>query len=174
MKKRLIWSILFTVPLFILSMAPMLGIEAFQIFHFKGAGLVQAALCVPVIVVNIKYIWKGVKNLARLSPSMESLIAIGTVASFIYSIYLLLRGESHHYYFESCAMILTLITLGKTLESGAKSKTGEAIKKLLPDAENGACRAEWRSRGNRNKKCGRKRYFTPQIGSIHSGGRSSN
>ena len=131
MKKRLIWSILFTVPLFILSMAPMLGIEAFQIFHFKGAGLVQAALCVPVIVVNIKYIWKGVKNLARLSPSMESLIAIGTVASFIYSIYLLLRGESHHYYFESCAMILTLITLGKTLESGAKSKTGEAIKKLL-------------------------------------------
>lgn len=131
MKKRLIWSIVFTVPLFILSMAPMLGVEAFQVFHFKGAGYVQAALCIPVIIVNIKYIWKGVKNLFRFHPSMESLIAIGTAASFLYSIYLLLRGGSHHYYFESCAMILTLITLGKTLEAGAKNKTGEAIKKLL-------------------------------------------
>ncbi len=131
MKRRLLWSLVFTIPLFILSMAPMTGIEAFQIFHFKGVGYVQAALCVPVILVNIKYIWKGVKNLARLSPSMESLIAIGTAASFLYSVYLLLGGGSHHYYFESCAMILTLITLGKTLEAGAKNKTGEAIKKLL-------------------------------------------
>ena len=131
MKKRLRWSLIFTVPLFILSMAPMLGIEAFQIFRFPGAGYVQAALCIPVILVNIKYIWKGVKNLIRFSPSMESLIAIGTAASFFYSVYLLFGANGHHYYFESCAMILTLVTLGKTLEAGAKNKTGEAIKRLL-------------------------------------------
>lgn len=128
MKKRLIWSIIFTVPLFIISMGPMVGIK---IFHFTGSEYVQAALCIPVIIVNIKYIWKGIRNLFRLSPSMESLIAIGTAASFFYSIYLLIDGGAHHYYFESCAMILTLITLGKTLEAGAKNRTGEAIKKLL-------------------------------------------
>ena len=131
MKKRLILSLIFTVPLFILSMGPMLGLEFLEFLNFNGVGYVQAALCIPVIIVNIKYILKGFKNLFKGRPSMESLIAIGTGASFVYSIVLLITGKGHHYYFESCAMILALVTLGKTLEAGAKNKTGEAIRRLL-------------------------------------------
>ena len=99
--------------------------------------LVQLALTIPVIVAGYKFYKIGYKNLFKLSPNMDSLIAIGTSAAVAYgffAIYKILNGETHyamHLYFESAVVILTLITLGKYLEAVSKGKTSEAIKKLM-------------------------------------------
>ena len=99
--------------------------------------LIQLILVIPVMIVGRKFFISGFKNLVRLSPNMDSLIAIGTSAAFLYGIYAIVKiagGDTHFsmdLYFESGATILTLITLGKYLEAKTKGKTSEAIKKLM-------------------------------------------
>ena len=138
MKKRLIWSVIFTVPLFYISMGHMINLP---LTDFSGNAMlfsiVQLLLTIPVVVINISFFTRGFKALFKLSPNMDSLIAIGSSAALIYSIYSMLTmpegsmPHDVHLYFESAAMILTLITLGKFLEARAKGKTSDAITKLI-------------------------------------------
>lgn len=100
-------------------------------------GLIQLVLTLPVVLTGYKFYQVGIKNLVRLSPNMDSLVAIGTLTAFLYSlfgIYQIANGDSNyamHLYFESAAVILTLITLGKYLEAVSKGKTSQAIKALM-------------------------------------------
>lgn len=139
---RFLLSLLFALPLLVISMGHMVGmplpaiIEPMQQpFNFA---LVQLLLTVPVMLIGYPFYRTGIKNLITLSPNMDSLIAVGTLAAFIYSLYslyLIKATGSHegamHLYFESAATILVLITLGKYLEARSKGKTSEAIKKLM-------------------------------------------
>lgn len=144
--KKLFWrfilSICFTLPLLVISMGHMVGMPLpaivdpmIQPLHFA---ILQLCLTVPVMVIGYKFYQVGIKNLIRLSPNMDSLIAVGTLAAFIYSLYATMQiaqtgdhSYAMHLYFESAATILTLITLGKYLEAQSKGKTSEAIKKLM-------------------------------------------
>ena len=138
---RFIFSLIFTVPLLIISMGHMVGMPLpSTIDPMKNPlnfALVQLVLTIPVMVAGYKFYKIGYKNLFKLSPNMDSLIAIGTSAAVAYglfAIYKILNGETHyamHLYFESAVVILTLITLGKYLEAVSKGKTSEAIKKLM-------------------------------------------
>ena len=138
---RFIVSACFAVPLLIISMGHMMGLHLPHIidpmsnpFNFA---LVQIILTIPVMIMGYKFYKIGIKNLFRLSPNMDSLIAVSTIAAFIYGIfgiYKIKTGETDyamHLYFESVAVILTLITLGKYLESVSKGKTSQAIKALI-------------------------------------------
>ncbi|MDO4177254.1 MAG: heavy metal translocating P-type ATPase, partial [Bacillota bacterium] len=116
MRKRLIVSLVFCVPLFILAMCQMTG--ALQLNRAYVIAI-EAALTVPIIAVNYKYYTVGFAMLARRSPNMDSLIAVGSAAAVVML------------YFESAGMILTLVTLGKFLEAIAKGRTTGAIEKLL-------------------------------------------
>jgi len=125
---RLIVSAFFAVPLMILAMTTM---------HDPGytIGLTQLLLVLPVLYVNIDYFTNGFKRIFLRAPNMDSLIAIGSGASVIYSVYGLYNAQTH-FYFESAAMILTLVTAGKFFEDRAKNKTMEAVSKLaslVPD-----------------------------------------
>lgn len=113
---RLILSLFFAVPLFILAMGPMWG---WQILTGTENTIAQLVLCLPVLAANRIYFIRGFKNLFALAPNMDSLIALSATASFIYQ------------YYDSAAMITTLITLGKFLESRAKNRTTNAITALL-------------------------------------------
>lgn len=149
MKQRLLLSALFTIPLFYISMGHMmgwplpsslLGMENAISFAFT-----QFLLLIPVVFINFKYYRMGFKTLFHGSPNMDSLIAIGSSAAIVYGIYAVYKigiGFGHgdmatvhsfmmDLYFESAGMILTLITLGKTLEARAKGKTSDAITKLM-------------------------------------------
>ena len=138
---RFIFSLIFTVLLLIISMGHMVGMPLPSIINpMKNPlnfALVQLVLTIPVMVAGYKFYKIGYKNLFKLSPNMDSLIAIGTSAAVAYglfAIYKILNGETHyamHLYFESAVVILTLITLGKYLEAVSKGKTSEAIKKLM-------------------------------------------
>ena len=138
---RFIFSLIFTVPLLIISMGHMVGMPLPSIINpMKNPlnfALVQLVLTIPVMVAGYKFYKIGYKNLFKLSPNMDSLIAIGTSAAVAYglfAIYKILNGETHyamHLYFESAVVILTLITLGKYLEAVSKGKTSEAIKRLM-------------------------------------------
>ena len=149
MKQRLILSALFTLPLFYVSMGHMmnwplpsflLGMENALVF-----AITQFLLLLPVLVINSKYFKVGFRSLFKGAPNMDSLIAIGSGAATVYGIYAIYKigiGMGHgdmdtvhtfmmDLYFESAGMILTLITLGKTLEARAKGKTSDAITKLM-------------------------------------------
>ncbi len=149
MKQRLLMSTVFTVPLFYISMGHMmnwpmpgflLGMENALVLAFT-----QFLLLLPVLLVNSRYFKTGFRNLLKGSPNMDSLIAIGSGAATVYGIYAIYKigiGMGHgdmelvhtfmmDLYFESAGMILTLITLGKTLEARAKGKTSDAITKLM-------------------------------------------
>ena len=138
---RLIFSLVFAVPLLTISMGHMVGMplpDAIEPHHSPmGFAVVQLALTVPVIVIGWKFFWDGFRNLVRLSPNMDSLIALGSTAALVYGFYAMYKigqGETEyamHLYFESCATILTLITLGKYLEARSKGKTDESVKKLM-------------------------------------------
>lgn len=139
--KRFIISAIFTVPLLIVAMGPMMGLTLPGIINPNtnavNFGLLQLILVIPAMVAGQRFFRVGFKTLFKGNPNMDSLIAIGTSASFLYSlysVYKILQGN-HHYahqmYFESAGVILTLITLGKYLESVTKGKTSEAIKKLM-------------------------------------------
>lgn len=149
MKFRLIVSLVCLVPLMYISMGHMWGWPFLNVFHGAENGitfaLTQMLLTLPIMYVNRKYYITGFKTLFHGAPNMDSLIAIGSGAAFVYGIiaiycigYGLGHGDkefAHSYmmnlYFESAAMILALITLGKFLESRAKGKTSQAIEKLI-------------------------------------------
>ena len=149
MKFRLIVSLVCLVPLMYISMGHMWGWPFLNVFHGAENGitfaLTQMLLMLPIMYVNRKYYITGFKTLFHGAPNMDSLIAIGSGAAFAYGIiaiycigYGLGHGDkefAHSYmmnlYFESAAMILALITLGKFLESRAKGKTSQAIEKLI-------------------------------------------
>ncbi|MEG2812529.1 MAG: heavy metal translocating P-type ATPase [Clostridium sp.] len=141
MGSRLILSLVLTIPLLIISMGHMVGmpLPSFldPMISPMNFGLIQLVLTTGVVVTGYKFYIVGIKNLFRLSPNMDTLIAIGTLAAYIYSlfgIYKIYLGDSTyamHLYFESAAVILTLITLGKYLEARAKGKTSQAIKSLM-------------------------------------------
>ena len=149
MLHRLIASLVFTVPLFYISMGDMFGwplpsaltgMENMMVY-----GLTLFVLLVPVVFINFKFFRVGFRALANRAPNMDSLIALGSGAATVYGIYALfnmafLMGHSdmaaaHHFamnlYFESAAMILMLITLGKYLEARAKGKTTSSLSKLM-------------------------------------------
>lgn len=138
---RFIVSLIFTVPLLIITMGHMLGMPLPHIIDSMmnplNFALIQVVLTVPVMIIGYKFYKVGLKNLFKLSPNMDSLIAISTLAAFIYGIFAIYKinlGETEyamHLYFESAAVILTLITLGKYLEAVSKGKTSQAIKALM-------------------------------------------
>lgn len=138
---RLVLSLLFAVPLLTVSMGHMIGMplpDLIEPHHNPmNFALAQLLLTVPVIVIGWKFFWDGFRNLFRLSPNMDSLIALGSTAALVYGFYAMYKiaqGETEyamHLYFESCATILTLITLGKYLEARSKGKTDESVKKLM-------------------------------------------
>lgn len=149
MKARLLWSFVFTLPLFYLSMGSMMDWPLPGVFlgpeHAMVNALTQLLLTVPVVAAGSPYFKTGFQSLFWASPNMDSLIAIGSGAAVLYSIYNtyqlawelgtgnMMAGDhaSMHLYFESAAMILTLVTLGKFFEAKAKGRTSDAITKLL-------------------------------------------
>ncbi|EDT75523.1 heavy metal translocating P-type ATPase [Clostridium butyricum] len=138
---RFIVSACFSIPLLIITMGHMIGMPLPNIIdpmnNSLNFAIIQVVLTLPVMIIGYKFYKVGLKNLFKLSPNMDSLIAISTLAAFIYGIfgiYKIKAGDSHyamHLYFESVAVILTLITLGKYLESVSKGKTSQAIKALM-------------------------------------------
>lgn len=138
---RFIISVILTVPLLIISMGHMVGMYLPSIIdpiiNPLNFALIQVVLTLPVMLVGYKFYKVGIKNLFKLSPNMDSLISIGTLAAFLYGIFAIVKikqGNSEyamHLYFESAAVILTLITLGKCLEAVSKGKTSQAIKALM-------------------------------------------
>ncbi|MDN5106180.1 heavy metal translocating P-type ATPase [Aliarcobacter butzleri] len=149
LKNRLIISFIFAIPLFYISMAHMLNWYLPHLFHgYSNAitfAFTQFLLALPIVFINIKYYKVGFKTLYKGSPNMDSLIAIGTSAAMIYGVFSIYKigyglgnndidmviQYSHDLYFESAAIVLTLITLGKFLEARAKENTSEAINKLI-------------------------------------------
>ncbi len=149
MKQRLVISFAFLIPLMYVSMGHMMGLPLPHWLHGSenavSFAFTQLLLTLPVVYVNRKYYQVGYKTLLRGSPNMDSLIAIGSTAALAYgvvAIYMIGYGLGHNQpevvsrysmdlYFESAAMILALITLGKFLETRSKGKTSEAITKLM-------------------------------------------
>lgn len=145
---RLIASVGFLAVLMYISMGHMMWgwpLPAFFADNHIAMGLVQLLLCVIIMVINQKFFISGFKGLIHRSPNMDTLVALGSGASFVYSVYALfamtdaqVKGNAelvmsymHEFYFESAAMILTLITVGKMLEAHSKGKTTNALKALL-------------------------------------------
>ena len=148
MKRRLLSSVLLLIPLMYFSMGHMMWgwpLPKFFEGNHIAMGLVQLLLTIAVMVINQKFFISGFKSLWHKAPNMDTLVALGSTASFIYSVYALfamtgaqVQGDMdavmsymHEFYFESAAMILTLITVGKMLESISKGKTTDALKSLM-------------------------------------------
>ena len=138
-KKHLIWSVVFLVPLFYLSMGHMMGLPLPQVLHMHSLLLacLQLALVIPILILNCNYFTVGFSRLVKLSPNMDSLVAVGAAAGLVYSLIemgLLAAGQVSgmpDLYFESAGMILTLVTVGKYLEERSRGKTTGAISALL-------------------------------------------
>ena len=148
MKNRLIWSSVFLVILMYFSMGySMWGwyVPKFLDGNYIAVGIIQLLLTLIIMFINRKFFINGFKGVINRSPNMDTLVALGSGASFVYSFYALfamtyaqMNGNTHHvmhlmheFYFESSAMILTLITVGKTLEAHSKGKTTNALKSLI-------------------------------------------
>ncbi len=141
LKRRFLLSVVFAVPLLYVSMGSMIGLplpNALSADHNPlWFALLQLILTVPVVAIGHRFYSVGFKALFRRQPNMDSLIAIGTSSAFLYGVFsviMIILGKheyAHNLYFESAAVILTLITLGKYLETLSKGKTSEAIKKLM-------------------------------------------
>ena len=148
LKKRLIWSVGFLLILMYFSMGHMMWnwpLPSFLEGNHVAMGLLQMLLTIIIIVINQKFFISGVKGLIHRAPNMDTLVALGAGAAFGYSTYALfamtgaqVRGDMdavmmymHEFYFESAAMILTLITVGKMLEARSKGKTTDALKGLM-------------------------------------------
>lgn len=139
--KRFVISAIFTIPLLYISMGHMIGLPIPAAVSPESNpvvfALAQLILVLPVIIAGYKFYTIGFNRLVRLEPNMDSLIAIGSGAAFLYGIFAAIKiilGDHeyiHHLYFESAGTIITLITLGKYLEAVSKGKTSEAIKKLM-------------------------------------------
>ncbi len=141
---KVLFSFIFSIPLLYIAMAPMIPQISLPYPDFLDPmlnvinfSIVQLILTIPVILIGYKFYIKGFKNLFLLRPNMDSLVAMGTSAAFIYSMYSTYRvinGDhmsGHNLYFESTAIIISLILLGKYLEMKSKGKTGEAVRKLI-------------------------------------------
>lgn len=138
---RLILSLIFAVPLLTITMGHMVGMPLPKIIdpmmNPLNFAIIQLVLTIPVMIIGYKFYYIGYKNLFKLSPNMDSLIAIGTSAAFIYSLYgtyKIYTGDGSYamsLYYEAAVTILALITLGKYLEAISKGKTSQAIKKLM-------------------------------------------
>ncbi len=150
MRTRLIVSIVFLIPLFYIGMGHMLGWPLPGVFtdhtHSMTLALTELVLLIPIVYVNDAYFINGFKSLAHGAPTMDALIAVGTTASIAWSLYAmfimadqLAAGQVHeammtgmdNLYFESAGTILSLVTVGKYLETRSKSKTGGAIEALI-------------------------------------------
>lgn len=141
LKMRLIYSLIFTVPLLLLAMSPMVGVVLPDFISPESRparfALLQLLLTVPVIITGVSFYSAGTRTLLRGNPSMDTLIAMGTAAAFFWSLYStfrIIKGDIHgvhQLYFESAATILTLITLGRYLEAVSKGRASDAIKKLM-------------------------------------------
>ncbi|OCL83023.1 heavy metal translocating P-type ATPase [Arcobacter porcinus] len=149
LKNRLIVSLIFAIPLFYIAMGHMLNWPLPSYFLGEKNAITfaftQFLLAIPIVFINIKYYKVGFKTLFKASPNMDSLIAIGTGAAMLYGVFAIykigfalgindlnmLQQYSMNLYFESAAIVLTLITFGKYLEARAKGKTSEAINKLM-------------------------------------------
>ena len=148
LKQRLIWSVGFLVVLMYFSMGHMMWgwpLPSFYDDNHVAMGLTQLLLTVAIMVINRKFFVSGFKSLWRRSPNMDTLVALGSAAAFVYSTYALfamtdaqvkgdMDGVMHYmmeFYFESAAMILTLITVGKMLEARSRGKTTDALKGLM-------------------------------------------
>ena len=148
MKRRLIASLCFLIPLMYFSMGHMMWnwpVPSFLEGNHVAMGLIQLLLTTAVMVINQKFFISGFKGLIHRAPNMDTLVALGAGASYGYSLYALfamtdaqMRGNAagvmsymHEFYFESAAMILTLITVGKMLEARSKGKTTDALKSLM-------------------------------------------
>ncbi len=149
MKRRLISSLLLLVPLMYIAMGPMMGLPAPAFLvgteNALVSALAQLLLTIPVIFINRHFFTGGFKALIHRAPNMDSLVAIGSGASLVYGIFSMFRmaygfghGDmavvheyAHALYFESAAMILTLVTVGKYLEAKSKAKTSDALGKLV-------------------------------------------
>ena len=148
MKKRLVASVIILIPLMYISMGHMMWnwpLPSFFDGNHVAMGLTQMLLTIIVMVINQRFFVSGFKGAIHGSPNMDTLVAMGSGASFIYSVYVLYAmtaaqtagdGERvmtlmHDFYFESAAMILALITVGKTLEAYSKGRTTDALKGLM-------------------------------------------
>ncbi len=148
MVKRLIASVVFLLPLMYISMGHMMWgwkLPQFMDNNHIAMGLAQMLFAIIIMVINQKFFISGFKGLIHKSPNMDTLVALGSGASFVYSTYALfamtvaqVNGDMEkvmsymdNFYFESAAMILTLITVGKTLESYSKGRTTDALKGLM-------------------------------------------
>lgn len=141
MWRRFWLSAVFTIPLLYISMGHMVGLPLPPVLdsmeNAVNFSLTQLALTVPVMLFGKSFFTNGFRALFKKHPNMDSLVALGTSAAFLYSVYAtyrVLQGQSHfamNLYYESAAVILTLITLGKYFEAVSKGKTSEAIKKLM-------------------------------------------
>ena len=148
LRKRLIASVIFLIVLMYFSMGHMMWdwpLPLFFVGNHVAMGLLQLLLTIAVMVINQKFFVSGFKGLIHGAPNMDTLVALGSAASFGYSVYVLfamtdaqVKGDMdavmsymHEFYFESAAMILTLITVGKMLESHSKGKTTDALKSLM-------------------------------------------
>ncbi len=149
MRKRLVISFIFFIPVMYLSMGSMAGLPQFSFFkHYEGSfnyAFTLFLFTIPVLIVNRKYFINGFKALFNKAPNMDSLVALGSSAAVIYgifAIYKIVHGYtyqetsivmkySHDLYFESAVTILTLITLGKYLETKSKRRTRDAVEKLI-------------------------------------------
>ena len=132
MRNRVIVSIVFLIPLMYLSMAHMLGYTLPWILgeHMPNA-IGQLIFLIPILIVNRKFFTNGFSALIKLNPNMDSLVAVGSGASLIYSLVSMFLFDEGHLYFESAGMILALITVGKFLETLSKGKTKDAINSLI-------------------------------------------
>ena len=147
MKKRLAASVVFLAVLMYFSMGHMVGLPlpSYFVGDHAAVGLVELLLTVAIMVINQRFFISGFKGLINRAPNMDTLVALGSTAAFAYSVYALfgaIKAQTagdmqtamsymHEYYFESAAMILTLITVGKMLESRSKGKTTDALKGLM-------------------------------------------
>ena len=149
MKRRLVSSIVLLIPLMYIAMGPMMYLPVPSIFvgmdNALISALTQLLITIPILFINRHFFQNGLKSLFHRAPNMDSLVAIGSGASLVYGIFAMFRmaygfghGDmavvheyAHALYFESAAMILTLVTVGKYLEAKSKSKTSDALGKLV-------------------------------------------
>lgn len=145
MRQRLVGSLLFLIPLLYLAMGFMVGLPVPELFNNVPIfAVTQLILVIPIMILNQHYFTSGVKRLIKLSPNMDSLIAIGTLSAFIYGIYatimivygyfydeMIMHHYHHQIYFEVAGAILTFVTIGKYIEENSKHQTLGALEKLL-------------------------------------------
>ena len=189
LKRRLLASLGFLLALMYISMGHMMWgwpLPRFLDGNHVAMGLAQMLLAIAVMVINQKFFISGFRGLMHRAPNMDTLVALGSGASFVYSTYALFRMTGaqleggadaamvwmHEFYFESAAMILTLITVGKMLEARSKGKTTDALKGLMKIAPKTATIVENGKEKDRPHRDGEEgRYLCGAPGRAYPGGR---